>query len=177
MLISAFATEKNDFLPPWMQQWHQAKNLDHFRAFVGTRRPNQRHAALRLADPSMKMPKPAASWVYVKNFWCVPFSVLGRFDKSPVLLRVHPESLEQLKKDAQQFKKQYQDSCIRFNGPAGAPVTPAAAAAAAQAPSRTPKLPAYSRPGPSSRVPGSQAPTAAPRKRIVSFSTGLASWR
>lgn len=118
--VSAFSTESNNFLPPWKQECHQYKKRDCFRSFVGTRRANK-HPELRLADDSMKMPKPQASWVYIGNFYCVPFSVLGVFDKSPTLLRVHTDSVAQLKQDMSKFGKNYKAAAARFNSTSAAP--------------------------------------------------------
>lgn len=113
--ISAYSTESNHFLPPWQQPCHRSKDPAHFRAFEGTRRPDERHPPLRLADPAtMRMPKSAASWVFVRNFYAVPFSVLGVFNRSPVLLRVHPQSLAQLKADVARFERRHRDACARL---------------------------------------------------------------
>lgn len=112
--VSAFSTEQNDLLPPWKQKYHRTKKPDFFRSFVGTARPDQKHANLRLADATMKMPKPQASWVYIRSFFCVPLTVLGWFNKSPTLLRVHPDSVAQLKRDMQMFKKQFEEAGARL---------------------------------------------------------------
>lgn len=114
--VSAFSIEANGYLPPWKQQYHRAKNPGHFRAFVGTARPDNKHASLRLADDKMQMPKPQASWVFIRHFFCVPFTVLGWFNKAPTLLRVHPESVQQLKNDMKQgFKKESDDAGARLH--------------------------------------------------------------
>lgn len=104
----------------------------------------------------MRMPKPQASWVYIKNFFCVPFSVLGRFDKSPTLLRVHPESLCQLKTDMRAFGQLYNDAGMRLNnvdGPATATITTTTtiALSGARAPSRGPEYAAPRVPVPACR--------------------------
>ncbi|KAJ4424225.1 hypothetical protein N0V82_001091 [Gnomoniopsis sp. IMI 355080] len=131
--ISAYSTEESNLIAPWEQKWHRSKSRDHFWAFEGTARPNNKHPALRLADPNMKMPKPKASWVYAQHFFCVPFSVLGWFNKSPTLLRVHPESIRQLTLDMRvNFPQWYNDAGARLHGSittgaatiGGAPHTP-----------------------------------------------------
>lgn len=135
MPASAFHTEEREFQAPWEQKWHRAKKRDHFRAFEGTRRPNNKYAALRLADASMRMPKPQASWVYTQNFYCVPFSVLGWFDKSSRLLRVHPESLEQLNFDIKHdYPHRYDDACTRLAGAGAAEPATTPRASHVQAP-------------------------------------------
>lgn len=117
--VSAFRTEEQNFRPPWAQKWHRSKRRAAFRAFEGTQRPNANQAALRLAESSMKMPKPQASWVYLQNFYCVPLSVLGWFNKSPTLLRVHPDSLKELELAIRtDFPLEYQDAGVRLKGPA-----------------------------------------------------------
>lgn len=119
--VSAFRTEEQHFLPPWAQRWHRKKQRDHFRAFVGSQLPSDLHAALRLADPSMRMPKPKASWVYLESFFCVPLSVLGWFNKSPTLLRVHADSIRQLKQDIKQaVPRQYREAGVRLVGSSAA---------------------------------------------------------
>ncbi|KAF3759991.1 hypothetical protein M406DRAFT_75362 [Cryphonectria parasitica EP155] len=112
--ISAFSTENNNFRPPWEQRCHRSKVTDHFRAFEGTSRPNNRHPALRLAEESMTLPKPRASWVYLQHFFCVPFSVLGWFDKSDTLLRVHPDSVAQLNEGIKKFEDDYRLAMARL---------------------------------------------------------------
>lgn len=115
--VSAFRTEEQGFRPPWDQKWHQSKKQDHFRAFEGTRRPSNHHAALRLAEPSMHMPKPQASWIYAKSIFCVPMSVLGWFNKSPTLLRMHADSLRELTHDIRSnFPREYENAGARLHG-------------------------------------------------------------
>lgn len=105
--VTAFGSSaENKFLPPWQQANHRRKSLDDFRAFVGTRRPDNRHSSLQLADPKMRMPKPQASWVYLRHFWTVPYTVLGWFNKTPGLLQIAEDSLAQLKQD---IKQKYDD--------------------------------------------------------------------
>ncbi|ROV99953.1 hypothetical protein VMCG_06262 [Cytospora schulzeri] len=117
--VTAFSSgTENNFLPPWQQKYHRRKCLDDFRAFVGTRRPNNKHASLKLADPKMQMPKPQASWVYLGHFWAVPYSVLGWFNKAPSLLQVSKDSLAQLRQDIKQkYESQLRDALDRLGEP------------------------------------------------------------
>lgn len=74
---------ENNYLAPWKQLRinERFRRGDDFRSFVGSELPaNSRHAALRLV-PGQQMPKPRASWVNIQKIYCVPFSVLGFFDK------------------------------------------------------------------------------------------------
>lgn len=145
--VTAFSSgPENNFQPPWHQICHRRKCPDDFRAFLGTERPNNIHAALRLADPDMKMPKPRASWVYIGHFWTVPFSVLGRFNKTPSLLQVAGDSLAQLRQDIKKkYGSQLRDALDKLGESSAVEPTPAPtpradppAAAAAAATATTP---------------------------------------
>lgn len=90
----------NKFFPPWRMLAHQEKHLDDYYAFIGTELPrNSRNTHLKLSDSGAKMNKPQASWVYIKNFFTVPYTVLLPWDKVPQQLRVSEESLAQLRAD------------------------------------------------------------------------------
>ncbi|KAK7745504.1 hypothetical protein SLS53_003002 [Cytospora paraplurivora] len=133
--VTAFSSSaENNFLPPWQQFYHRHKNIDDFRAFVGTKRPNSTHAPLSLADSKMQMPKPRASWVYIRHFWTVPVAVLGRFNKARGLLQVSRESVAELRRDIRQrCDSQLRDALDRLGAPPGA--TPTLAPAPGHAPS------------------------------------------
>ncbi|EJT82216.1 hypothetical protein GGTG_02190 [Gaeumannomyces tritici R3-111a-1] len=102
--VSAYASEERRNLPPWRQVAHGRKRPQDFRAFAGSELPpspagagaGSGRPALTLAAPHMRMPKPRASWVYVRHVAVVPDSVLGVFNKSPVHLRVSRASVGDL---------------------------------------------------------------------------------
>lgn len=104
--VTAFSSgPENNFLPPWRMSAHHGKHLDDFHAFIGTELPpNSPNAHLKLSDPGAKMNKPQASWVYIKHFVTVPYTVLLQWNKVPQQLRVSEESLAQLKTD---IKRKY----------------------------------------------------------------------
>lgn len=155
--VSAFSTESNNFLPPWKQEHHRSKKSDRFRSFVGTRRANK-HPELRLADDAMKMPKPQASWVYIEHFYCVPFSVLGVFNKSPTLLRVHSDSVAQLKQDMSKSGNKYIKAVARLNSNSTAPTK--STVPSSLRPTATPFIPVTTtRPAPSSCASAALKPT------------------
>ncbi|KUI66492.1 hypothetical protein VM1G_01622 [Cytospora mali] len=155
--VTAFSSgPENDFLPPWQQVYHKRKNLDDFRAFVGTRRPNNKHASLKLADTKMQMPKPQASWVYLKHFWTVPDTVLGRFNKAAGILQVAKDSLSQLRQDIRQkYGFQLRDALDRLG--ASPAVQPAPVPAPAPAPPAPKDLPAAFAAAPAPAPAASQA--------------------
>lgn len=164
--ISAFRTEENQSLAPWQQKWHQSKNRDHFRAFEGTPRPNNKYPALRLANSGMRLPKPEASWVYAKSFVCVPFSVLGWFNKSPALLRVHPDSLRQHTLDMKcSFPQQYNDAGTRLHG--------AEAAIGAANVAQTPQAHRLITTAATSFTRGARRPNAIQSRHIVARTPGI----
>lgn len=106
--VTAFGSgAENDFQPPWQHVYHRLKSL--FPAFSGARRPKRNQAALRPADSNMQMPKPQASSVYLRHFWTLLVSVLGRFNRTIGLLHVAKDSLAQLR----QLIKQKCDSHLR----------------------------------------------------------------
>lgn len=99
--VTAFSSgPDNNFLPPWRMSAHREKQSDDYHAFIGTKLPpNSPNAHLKLSDSAAKMNKPRASWVYIKHFFTVPYTVLMRWDKVPQQLRVSDESLAQLRAD------------------------------------------------------------------------------
>lgn len=105
-----------NFLPPWRMFAHRDKHYDDFHAFVGTKLPpRSTHDHLRLCNPGAKMNKPQASWVYIKSFFTVPYSVLIPWNRVPQQLRVSKESLMQLRADIQRkYRVQLQDAKSRL---------------------------------------------------------------
>ncbi|TGJ79088.1 hypothetical protein E0Z10_g9676 [Xylaria hypoxylon] len=96
MTVSAYASsEYNDYLPPWKQGFHARKDINGFRAFEGSARPNNNKQHLRLAD-GKTWPKVKTSWVYIYHHILVPASTLINYDKSRSQLRMAPESLQDL---------------------------------------------------------------------------------
>ncbi|KAI3401606.1 hypothetical protein diail_10207 [Diaporthe ilicicola] len=115
--ISAYNSgPETNFFPPWRMSFHREKLLDDFHAFVGTELPpNSSHNHLKLSDSQAKLNKPKASWVHVKNFWTVPYSVLLRWNKVPGRLQVSKESLAQLNTDIERkYTAQLQDARSRL---------------------------------------------------------------
>lgn len=97
--VSAYSSdEHNNYLPPWKQPYHKHKKVDDFHFFAGSARPpvisksSVSRDGLTMID-GHTMPKPQASWIYLQSVWTVPFSVLGRFDKSSEQLRLDEKSL------------------------------------------------------------------------------------
>ncbi|KAI1078116.1 hypothetical protein F5B20DRAFT_582644 [Whalleya microplaca] len=94
--VSAYGSgDHNGNLPPWKQIYHQRKQSGDFRAFVGSEKPHGRQKHLQLEDNKL-CPKAKTSWVYVCNYFVVPWSMLKRFDKTPAQLRMTSESLREL---------------------------------------------------------------------------------
>ncbi|KAI0449895.1 hypothetical protein F5B21DRAFT_519633 [Xylaria acuta] len=94
--VSAYASgEYNNYLPPWEQRAHQRKDIDGFRAFEGSARPNNKFEPLRLAD-NKRWPKVETSWVYIHHPCLVPVTTLLRYTKSRSQLRMEPKSLQDL---------------------------------------------------------------------------------
>lgn len=94
--VSAYSSDaENNYLPPWCQRHHRYKNRTDFRSLSGCELVNDKRKPLYL-EPGQSMPKPQASWVYIQSVHIVPAGVLGFFTKSPVQLRVTPESLQDL---------------------------------------------------------------------------------
>ncbi|RWA06246.1 hypothetical protein EKO27_g8863 [Xylaria grammica] len=94
--VSAYgAGEHNDYLPPWKQPFHTRKDINGFRAFEGSARPNNERQSLRLADGNV-WPKIKTSWVYIHNALLVLASTLINYDKPRCQLRMAPESLQDL---------------------------------------------------------------------------------
>ncbi|KAJ8119897.1 hypothetical protein ONZ43_g3255 [Nemania bipapillata] len=85
--VSAYSSsEANNFLPPWAQRAHSQKDVNSFRAFEGSAKPNNNFQHLRLAD-NQKWPKVETSWVYIRRLYLVPLSTLVNYNKSPSQLR------------------------------------------------------------------------------------------
>lgn len=115
--VTAFNSgAETNFCPPWRMPAHQHKYLDDFHAFTGTELPpNSSHAHLQLCNPGAKMNKPQASWVYIKHFFTVPYTVLLRWNKVSQQLAVSEESLTQLRADIQRkYSVQLQDARSRL---------------------------------------------------------------
>lgn len=115
--VTAFNSgAETNFCPPWRMPVHRHKHLDDFHAFTGTELPpNSRHSHLQLCDPGAKMNKPQASWVYIKHFFTVPYTVLLRWNKVPQQLAVSKESLTQLRADIERkYSVQLRDSRSRL---------------------------------------------------------------
>ncbi|KAI5923523.1 hypothetical protein F4810DRAFT_710607 [Camillea tinctor] len=106
--ISAYGSSAaNNFLAPWNQKWHSRKEVDGFRAFEGSERPNNKFPLLRLAD-GRYCPKIRTSWVYVHNAYVVPATTLKFFDKTPHQLRLTSESLSDLLSHMEVKSRMYQ---------------------------------------------------------------------
>lgn len=99
--VTAFSSgPENNFFPPWRMSAHREKHLDDFYAFIGTELPpNSPNTHLKLSDSGAKMNKPRASWVYIEQFFTVPYTVLLQWNKVPQQLRVSEESLAQIRTD------------------------------------------------------------------------------
>ncbi|GAW14267.1 hypothetical protein ANO14919_036670 [Xylariales sp. No.14919] len=94
--VSAYgAGEHNDYLPPWKQPFHTRKDINGFRAFEGSARPNNERQYLRLVDGNV-WPKIKTSWVYIHNALLVLASTLINYDKPRCQLRMASESLQDL---------------------------------------------------------------------------------
>ncbi|KAI0189639.1 hypothetical protein F4808DRAFT_465885 [Astrocystis sublimbata] len=95
--VSAYSSsEENNYLPPWQQLAHIHKDINGFRAFSGSRRPNENYEFLRLADKK-QWPKPETSWIYIHHPYLVPASTLIRYTKARgQQLRMEPNSLKDL---------------------------------------------------------------------------------
>ncbi|KAI1189716.1 hypothetical protein F5B17DRAFT_449353 [Nemania serpens] len=111
--VSAYASDEyNNYLPPWKQGAHRRKDINGFRAFEGSVKPNNNYGHLYLADNQL-WPKVKTSWVYIHNPCLVPASTLIRYNKPGSQLRMTPESLQDLTShmDAKSwsFRKQKMD--------------------------------------------------------------------
>ncbi|KAI1200216.1 hypothetical protein F5X97DRAFT_341040 [Nemania serpens] len=94
--VSAYASdEHNQYRPPWRQSAHVRKDINGFRAFKGSAKPNNTYGHLHLADNKL-WPKVKTSWVYIHHPCLVPASTLIRYNKSQSRLRMTPESLQDL---------------------------------------------------------------------------------
>ncbi|KAI1400017.1 hypothetical protein F4819DRAFT_463122 [Hypoxylon fuscum] len=95
--VSAYSSDaSNRYRPPWDQPCHSDKTRDDFRAFAGSKRPNDLRPDLQLKE-GQSFPKPKTSWVYARNYFVVPASVLKKFGKGPARLQMTQESLKDLK--------------------------------------------------------------------------------
>ncbi|KAJ2972019.1 hypothetical protein NUW58_g9271 [Xylaria curta] len=115
--VSAYSSsEFNNYLPPWKQSAHRRKNVNGFRAFEGSAKPNNKHQHLRLADDK-QWPKVEASWVYIYRPYVVPASTLISYTKSKSQLHMEPESLQDLlghmKAKSWRFRKQKKEISTR----------------------------------------------------------------
>ncbi|KAI1422542.1 hypothetical protein F5Y12DRAFT_799466 [Xylaria sp. FL1777] len=94
--VSAYSSgEYNNYLPPWKQEFHKGKDINGFRAFEGSAKPNNNFQHLYLADGKV-WPKFRTSWVYIHHTPVVPASTLISYDKARSQLRITPESLQDL---------------------------------------------------------------------------------
>ncbi|KAK1762082.1 hypothetical protein QBC33DRAFT_501813 [Phialemonium atrogriseum] len=93
--VSAYGSNGHNHLPPWEQPRHIRKCPEDFRSFEGSARVSSSHRLLYLED-GMGMPKPNASWVYIRSLWTVPVSVFAVLDDAPQELRLTQASLEDL---------------------------------------------------------------------------------
>ncbi|KAI0518096.1 hypothetical protein F5B22DRAFT_645347 [Xylaria bambusicola] len=113
--VSAYSSgEDNDYLPPWEQACHRMKDINSFRAFYGSQKPNGNSRHLHLADGKM-WPKPKTSWVYIHHWSVVPASVLIQYDKPRCQLRMAPESLQDLLADMNTKSHDYQSRWTASN--------------------------------------------------------------
>ncbi|KAK4034753.1 hypothetical protein C8A01DRAFT_18512 [Parachaetomium inaequale] len=95
--VSAYASERNQGLPPWRQRYHQEKRALDFRSFEGTERVSDHYPPLFL-QPGQAMPKPQTSWVHIQSVWAVPITVLKVFTKTRTPLSMRPDSLDELRR-------------------------------------------------------------------------------
>ncbi|KAI0113165.1 hypothetical protein F4814DRAFT_449613 [Daldinia grandis] len=94
--ISAYNSgPDNKYQPPWRQSRHRNKDRYAFRAFEGSDRPDHQRGFLQLEEGGL-LPKPKTSWVYTRNAYVVPSSILKKFDKFRGLPRMTQESLNDL---------------------------------------------------------------------------------
>ncbi|KAI0400292.1 hypothetical protein F4802DRAFT_620233 [Xylaria palmicola] len=94
--VSAYSSgADNGYLAPWKREAHRHKDINGFRAFEGSAKPNDNFQHLRLAN-NMSWPKKETSWVYALVAYLVPASTLIHYDKSRARLRMEPSSLQDL---------------------------------------------------------------------------------
>ncbi|KAK5626137.1 hypothetical protein RRF57_001852 [Xylaria bambusicola] len=106
--VSAYSSSvNNNYLPPWAQICHRTKDIDSFRAFYGSEKPNGNSRHLHLAGGKM-WPKSRTSWVYIHHWSVVPGSALIKYDKPRCQLRMAPESLQDLLVDIKMKSPGYQ---------------------------------------------------------------------
>jgi len=88
--VSAYSNSRGTAIPPWQQWVHRTESPRHFRAFVGSARPNTQHDFLRLQGDRI-MPK--VSWVHINRVFEVTATTLVTFNKTRGILRLAEESL------------------------------------------------------------------------------------
>ncbi|KAI1356242.1 hypothetical protein F5Y01DRAFT_325273 [Xylaria sp. FL0043] len=111
--VSAYNSgDHNNYLPPWKQERHKAKDINGFRAFEGSVKPNNNFRHLSL-EGGKSWPKPKTSWVFIHFRSTVPASTLIKYDKPKSQLRMTPESLQDLLDQVQAKPKNF-----RGRGPA-----------------------------------------------------------
>ncbi|OIW26638.1 hypothetical protein CONLIGDRAFT_672160 [Coniochaeta ligniaria NRRL 30616] len=99
--ISAYGSGvHNQHAAPWISKRCYSKDERFFRSFQGSECSRNNLKPLQLI-PGQEMPKPETSWLFIKNVYDVPLSVIGRFTKpcNKVLLKMTPESLADLRLD------------------------------------------------------------------------------
>lgn len=98
--ISAYGSgDHNNNCAPWIAMRCYSQEKWFFRSFQGSVCGNN-YKPLQLI-PGQKMPKPETSWLFIKNVYSVPLSVIGRFTKprDGQLLKMTPRSLADLQSD------------------------------------------------------------------------------
>ncbi|KAI1272873.1 hypothetical protein F5Y07DRAFT_412156 [Xylaria sp. FL0933] len=111
--VSAYNSgDHNNYLPPWKQERHKTKDINGFRAFEGSVKPNNNFRHLSL-EGGKSWPKPKTSWVFIHFRSTVPASTLIKYDKPKSQLRMTPESLQDLLDQVQAKPKNF-----RGRGPA-----------------------------------------------------------
>lgn len=99
--ISAYGSgDHNNHAAPWISKRCYSRDQWWFRSFKGSECSNNNLKPLQLI-PGQAMPKPKTSWLFIKNVYDVPLSVIGRFTKprNGKLLKMAPDSLADLRKD------------------------------------------------------------------------------
>ncbi|KAK7920790.1 hypothetical protein PG985_008812 [Apiospora marii] len=77
--ISSFSSgPHNNYLPPWKQTWHRAKDPDRFRSFAGTDHYSASRSFLYL-EGGRQFPKSRTAWVYAGWAHLVPIGALKPF--------------------------------------------------------------------------------------------------
>ncbi|KAF2967951.1 hypothetical protein GQX73_g5601 [Xylaria multiplex] len=113
--VSAYGSgEHNKYLPPWGQSSHKRKDINGFRAFEGSARPNDEYQHLRLANGKL-WPKFRTSWVYIHSLLLVPASTLIEYDKPRCQLRMAPESLQDLLSHVQAKERRFREQKAKMD--------------------------------------------------------------